>query len=147
MVSFNPLEQKPCQKTNLFHPDTCWLVNRGQDGPYDWRAEGDFVARLHSEWSGIQVEVYTDQEAFQMYSCNGQNATMPLKTTQGLHNNTDFPRTIPQYGCLVMEVEDWIDGINHPEWQREKKQIYSPGGDPYILQASYVFSVNDTTTS
>ncbi|KAI1460946.1 galactose mutarotase-like protein [Annulohypoxylon moriforme] len=127
--------------------DTCWLVNRGQDGPYDWRAEGDFVARLQSEWSGIQVEVYTDQEAFQMYSCNGQNATMPLKTTQGLHDNADFPRTIPQYGCLVMEVEDWIDGINHPEWQREKKQIYSPGGDPYILQASYVFSINDTTTS
>ncbi|KAI2462858.1 galactose mutarotase-like protein [Annulohypoxylon bovei var. microspora] len=127
--------------------DTCWLVNRGQEGPYNWRAEGDFVARLQSGWSGIQVEVYTDQEAFQMYSCNGQNATMPLKTSQGLEDNADFPRTIPQYGCLVMEVEDWIDAINHPEWQREKKQIFAPGGDPYVLQASYVFSINDTATS
>ncbi|KAI1139989.1 galactose mutarotase-like protein [Hypoxylon sp. FL0543] len=127
--------------------DTCWLINRSQDGPYDWRAEGGFVARLQSAWSGIQVDVYTDQEAFQMYSCNGQNATMPLKTSQGLFNNSDFPRTIPQHGCLVMEVEDWIDAINHPEWQREKKQIYGPGGDPYVLQASYVFSINDTATS
>ena len=105
------------------------------------------MARLQSAWSGIQVDVYTDQEAFQMYSCNGQNATMPLKTTQGLFDNADFPRTIPQYGCLVMEVEDWIDAINHPEWQRESKQIFGPGGDPYVLQASYVFSINDTATS
>ncbi|KAI1659299.1 galactose mutarotase-like protein [Daldinia decipiens] len=127
--------------------DTCWIINRSQEGPYDWRAEGSFVARLQSEWSGIQLDVYTDQEAFQMYSCNGQNSTMPLKTSQGLFDNEDFPRTIPQYGCLVMEVEDWIDAINHPEWQRESKQIFGPGGDPYVLQASYVFSVNTTTSS
>ncbi|KAI0006997.1 galactose mutarotase-like protein [Xylariaceae sp. FL0662B] len=127
--------------------DTCYLVNREQQGAYDWRAEDGYVARLHSPWSGIQLDVYTDQEAYQLYSCNSQNATMPLKTTQGLADNPKFPRTIPQYGCLVMEVEDWIDAINHPEWQRESKQIFSPGGDPYVLQASYVFSINTTATS
>ncbi|OTB04225.1 hypothetical protein M426DRAFT_321076 [Hypoxylon sp. CI-4A] len=127
--------------------DTCWLINRAQDGVYDWRAESGYVARLHSPWSGIQLDVYTDQEAFQMYSCNGQNSTMPLKTTQGLLDELDFPRVIPQHGCLVMEVEDWIDAINHPEWQREKKQIYEPGGDPYVLQARYVFSINSTASS
>jgi hypothetical protein len=36
---------------------------------------------------------------------------MALKETQGLFNVSGFPRTIPQYGCIVMEVEDWIDGI------------------------------------
>lgn len=41
-----------------------------------------------------------------------------------------------------MEVQDWIDGINHPEWGREEKQVFRPGGEPYVLQASYVFSVN-----
>ncbi|KAI1084754.1 galactose mutarotase-like protein [Whalleya microplaca] len=127
--------------------DTCYLINREQHGAYDWRAEGGYVARLHSPWSGIQLDVYTDQDAYQLYSCNGQNATMPLKTTQGLDGNADFPRTIPQYGCVVMEVEDWIDAINHPEWQRQSKQIFSPGGDPYVLQASYVFSINATATS
>ncbi|KAI8634345.1 aldose-1-epimerase [Xylariaceae sp. FL1651] len=125
--------------------DTCWITNREE--PYNWRDEGNFVARLQSAWSGIQVEVYTDQDAFQVYSCNGQNGTIALKTTQGLDDNPDFPRTIPKYGCLVMEVEDWIDAINHPEWGRESKQIYGPGGDPYVLQASYVFSINTTAAS
>lgn len=126
--------------------DNCYLVNRAQNGPYDWRADGGFVARLRSPWSGIQVDVYTDQDAFQFYSCNSMDGSMPLKTTQGLVDNPDFPRTIPQYGCLVMEVEDWIDAINQPEWQRSKKQVYGPGDDPYVLQASYRFSINRTAT-
>ncbi|KAK3344391.1 aldose 1-epimerase [Lasiosphaeria hispida] len=125
--------------------DNCWLVNRGQDGAFDWRKDG-FVARLQSAWSGIQVDVYTDQEAFQMYSCNGQNGSMALKTTQGIFDDPAFPRAIPQYGCIVLEVEDWIDGINQPQWQRGSKQIFEPGGDPYVLQASYRFSINSTAT-
>ncbi|KAI0395664.1 aldose-1-epimerase [Xylariaceae sp. FL0594] len=123
--------------------DNCWLVNR--EAPYNWR--DNFVARLQSAWSGIQVDIFTDQDAFQVYSCNGQNGTLTLKSTQGLHDNADFPRTIPKYGCVVMEVEDWIGGINHPEWGRENKQIFGPGGDPYVLQASYVFSINSTASS
>lgn len=81
-----------------------------------------------------------------MYSCGGQNGSMALKNTQGLFDDPDFPRTIPQYGCVVLEVEDYIDAINQPEWQRSKKQIYEPGGDPYVLQASYRFSINTTAT-
>lgn len=122
--------------------DTCYLVNRAQNGPYDWRADGGYVASLASAWSGIQVDVYTDQDAFQFYSCNGQNGSMALKSTQGIFDDADFPRTIPKYGCLVMEVEDYIDAINQPEWQRSKKQIFGPEDDPYVLQASYRFSVN-----
>ncbi|KAH8130135.1 diphthamide biosynthesis protein 1 [Trichoderma asperelloides] len=109
--------------------DTCYLTNRGALGNFDWRTEGP-VASLSSAWSGIHLDVYSDQDAFQVYSCNGQNGSMALKTTQGLHNNKKFPRTIPQYGCLVMEVEDWIDGINNPEWGR--KQIFGPGDAPYM---------------
>ena len=125
--------------------DNCWLVNRAQNGPYDWRNDG-YVARLHSAWSGIQLDVYSDQEAFQLYSCNGQNGSVALKTTQGLKDNKDFPRTIPKYGCVVMEVEDWIDAINQPAWGRQDKQIIEPGGDPYVLQASYRFSINGTSS-
>ncbi|KAL6892306.1 diphthamide biosynthesis protein 1 [Trichoderma evansii] len=108
--------------------DTCYLTNRGALGNYDWRTEGP-VASLSSAWSGIHLDVFSDQDAFQVYSCNGQNGSLALKTTQGLHNNKKFPRTIPQYGCLVMEVEDWIDGINNPEWGR--KQIFGPGDAPH----------------
>jgi len=69
---------------------------------------------------------------------------MALKSTQGLFDVPDRPRTIQQYGCMVLEVEDYIDAINQPEWGRESKQIFQPGGDPYVLQARYVFSLNDT---
>ncbi|TLS23551.1 uncharacterized protein PpBr36_06378 [Pyricularia pennisetigena] len=120
--------------------DNCWLVNRDQSGPFDWRESGP-VATLSSDWSGIKLDIYTDQEAFQMYSCGGQDGTMPLKKTQGITDNPDFPRTIPKYGCVVLEVQDYIDAINQPSWGRQKKQIFGPGDDPYVVQASYRFSV------
>ncbi|KAK8107545.1 galactose mutarotase-like protein [Apiospora kogelbergensis] len=144
-ASFSDPELKDNCGFNCTGYDNCWLVNRAQNGPYDWRNDG-YVARLHSAWSGIQLDVYSDQEAFQLYSCNGQNGSVALKTTQGLKDNKDFPRTIPKYGCVVMEVEDWIDAINQPAWGRQDKQIIEPGGDPYVLQASYRFSINGTSS-
>ncbi|TKA80828.1 hypothetical protein B0A49_01758 [Cryomyces minteri] len=124
--------------------DTCFLVNREQDGPYDWREKGP-VATLGSPFSGIQVDVYSDQQAFQVYTCSGQNGSLALKNTQGFFNDTsNHPRVVEKYGCVVMEVEDWIDAINQPEWQRSKRNIFGPGDDPYVLEASYNFSVNKT---
>ncbi|TKA58694.1 hypothetical protein B0A49_12492 [Cryomyces minteri] len=124
--------------------DTCFLVNREQDGPYDWREKGP-VATLGSPFSGIQVDIYSDQQAFQVYTCSGQNGSLALKNTQGFFNDTsNHPRVVEKYGCVVMEVEDWIDAINQPEWQRSKRNIFGPGDDPYVLEASYNFSVNKT---
>lgn len=73
------------------------------------------------------------------HQTNIAKGTLPIKSTQGYEGR---PRVVEKYGCLVMEVEDWIDAINHPEWQREKKQIFGPGDEPYVLEAKYVFSVN-----
>jgi len=116
-------------------------VNRTSLGPYDWRKDGGYVASLASAWSGIKMDIYSDQEAFQFYSCNFQDSSIALKKTQGLKDNAKFPRTIPKYGCVVLEVQDYIDAINQPSWHREKKQIFGPGDDPYVVQASYKFSV------
>lgn len=55
--------------------DTCYLVNREQNGPYNWRTEGP-VATLASAFSGIQLDIYSDQQAFQVYSCGGQNGRL-----------------------------------------------------------------------
>jgi aldose 1-epimerase len=63
--------------------------------------------------------------------------SLPIKSTQGLEGR---PRVVEQYGCLVMEVEDWIGAINQPEWQREKRNIFGPGDPAYSLEASYKFS-------
>ncbi|KAL2160402.1 hypothetical protein VTH06DRAFT_1575 [Thermothelomyces fergusii] len=135
---------------NCIGYDNCWLVNR--PGAHDWRADGAYVASLSSAWSGIRLDIYSDQDAFQMYSCNGQDGTFPLKSTQGVnrharrHGDNGHPhepaQTVPRYGCVVLEVEDYIDGINHPEWGRLDKQIFGPGSDPYVLQVSHRFSVD-----
>ncbi|KAG9230524.1 aldose 1-epimeras-like protein [Amylocarpus encephaloides] len=122
--------------------DNCYINNRA--APYDWRVGDIPVARLRSAWSGIQLDVFTDQDAFQVYSCGGQNGSMALKSTQGLHDDPSRPRVIEQYGCVVLEVQDYIDGIHNPEWGRGKKQIFAPEDDPYVLQASYRFGLNDT---
>jgi aldose 1-epimerase len=57
--------------TNCLGYDNCWLINRAQYGTYDWKEEP--VASLSSEWSGIGIEIFSDQDAFQMYSCPGQD--------------------------------------------------------------------------
>ncbi|KAK4543229.1 hypothetical protein LTR36_005779 [Oleoguttula mirabilis] len=100
--------------------DTCYIQNRDAYGPYNWRQAP--VATLASPFSG----------------------TFAIKETQGFFNDSSRPRVAEKYGCVVMEVEDWIDGINNPEWGRDKKQIFGPGDDPYVLEATYNFSLNHT---
>lgn len=51
--------------------DTAFLFDG--DGPPEW--EKVPVATLASKWSGIQVDVFTDQAAYQIYSCNNMNGT------------------------------------------------------------------------
>ncbi|KAB8349432.1 hypothetical protein FH972_023459 [Carpinus fangiana] len=116
--------------TNCTGYDTCFVFNREAQGPFNWRKDGP-VATLASEFSGIQVDVFSDQDAYQIFDCASQNGSVPIKKTQG----TPDRRTVPRFGCVVMEVEDWIDGINYPEWGRNKRQIFGPADDPYVLQA------------
>lgn len=75
------------------------------------------------------------------YVINITTGTQALKKTQGFFNDASKPRVVPKYGCVVMEVEDWIDAINQPEWGRLKKHIYGPGDKPYVLQAFHRFSI------
>ncbi|KAK1818803.1 hypothetical protein LTR12_006730 [Friedmanniomyces endolithicus] len=75
------------------------------------------------------------------YNCTGYG-TLALKETQGFFNDSSRPRVAKKYGCVVMEVEDWIDGINHPEWGRSGRQVFGPGDGPYVLEARYAFSLN-----
>ncbi|KAL7268317.1 hypothetical protein RUND412_009063 [Rhizina undulata] len=110
--------------------DNAWLV-----GDHD--VENEPVASVWSDFSGIKLDIFTAQKAFQFYSCNSANGTKPLKSTQGLANTT---RTIQKYGCFVLEVEDYIDGINNPEWGRLGAQVFGPGDGPYSLEAEYRFS-------
>ncbi|WPH00223.1 Hypothetical protein R9X50_00304600 [Acrodontium crateriforme] len=118
--------------------DTCYILNRDDQAALDWRSKP--IATLASPYSGISLDLYTDQAALQMYSCNNLNGTLALKETQGFFNDSSRPRVAEKHGCVVLEVEDWIDGINNPEWRR--KQIYGPGDEPYSLEAFYDFRLD-----
>ncbi|EME83611.1 uncharacterized protein MYCFIDRAFT_47083 [Pseudocercospora fijiensis CIRAD86] len=124
--------------TNCTGYDNCYLTSRQR--PYDWKLNP--VANLFSPFSGIQLDIFTEQEALQIYTCNNMNGTFPLKSTQGFFNDPSHPRVSSKYGCVVIEVQDWIDGINHPEWGREERQVFGPGDGGYELRARYDFSVD-----
>ena len=56
--------------------------------------------------------------------------TFAVKDTQGLFNDSSRPRVADKHGRVVLEEEVWIDGIDQPEWERDSRQIFGPGG-PY----------------
>ena len=62
---------------------------------------------------------------------------IPIKADQGGPASNGF---VQQNGCIAVEAQDWIDGINHPEWGRLDKQIYGPGSKPYENEIVYRFS-------
>ena len=53
--------------------------------------------------TGITMTVRTNQQSFQLYSCNGMDGTIPIKSSQG-------NAKIEQYGCLVIEPQQWVSG-------------------------------------
>lgn len=75
------------------------------------------VLTMSSNMTGIRMDVTTNQQNLQIYSCNGQNGTIPVKASQQHGKDTTF---VEKYGCLVIETQQWIDGINHPEWGQDQ---------------------------
>jgi aldose 1-epimerase len=84
--SFDDPAMKGNCGTNCTGYDNCYIVQRSQFGSNYYAPltdggpwyEADPVASLRSEWSGIQVNIYSDQDAFQLYSCNFQDGAFPL---------------------------------------------------------------------
>lgn len=93
---------------------------------------------LFSNVTGIQMDVKTNQQSLQIYTCSNIAKTMkiPVKKTQDYGRNA----TIPQYGCVVIETQQWIDGINNPQWGQDPYQIYSVSSEPAVVFAQYDFS-------
>ena len=100
------------------------------------------VASIWSATTGIKMEISTNQQGLQVYSCIGQNGTIPVKQSQQERNKGDKDASsyINKFGCIVFETQDWIDGINNPQWGRSEWQIYSPNSAPAVNYATYDFS-------
>lgn len=100
------------------------------------------VLSLWSSTTGIQLDVSTNQQGLQIYTCNGQNGTIPIKQSQQQRNNgtSGAAQFVNKYGCMVIETQAWIDGINHPEWGVGQYEIFSPTTGPAVNYATYDFS-------
>ncbi len=102
------------------------------------------VLSLWSMTTGIRMDVSTNQQGLQIYSCNGQNGTIPVKPSQVQRNSHVYgggAKFVEKHGCLVVETQGWIDGVNHPEWGNSEYWIYSPETGPAVNYATYDFSV------
>ena len=57
-----------------------------------------------------------------------------LKKTQG-------EGVVPPQGAISLQMQDWTDAINHPEWQRDDRVFWNPDR-LYTMYSTYKFSVN-----
>lgn len=115
--------------------DTAFILDRPR---YSSRESTDLILlTLQSNKTGIQMELKTNQQSLQIYSCVGQDGTIPVKTSQQHGNDTTY---LEQYGCIVIEPQQWIDGINNPQWGQNEFQIYGVDTQPAVNIALYKFS-------
>lgn len=75
----------------------------------DKRDKSKTVLTLSSEWSGIKADMTTDQDAVVLYTCNWNDGKTEFKSTQGVKGQDKF---IPRDGCIAIEAQDYVDGIN-----------------------------------
>lgn len=62
------------------------------------------VLQLSSPVTGIQMDLETNMGGLQIYSCVGQNGTIPVKESQQhIQGNTTY---VEKYGCIVIEAQD-----------------------------------------
>ncbi|KAF2645116.1 aldose 1-epimeras-like protein [Massarina eburnea CBS 473.64] len=101
----------------------------------DKRNKKDVALTLSSAWSGIKAELHTNQDALVLYTCNWNDGKTEFKSTQGVAGKDRF---IPRDGCIAIEAQDYVDGINHPEWGRLAKQIFGPG-QKYHWESTWEF--------
>ncbi|KAI1965197.1 hypothetical protein LOZ58_001043 [Ophidiomyces ophidiicola] len=128
--------------------DTCFIIDRPTNTS-DWTSSPETMVlalNMSSTTTGISMLVNTNQKAVQIYTCNAENGTMPVKPSQvqrnreqGAGNATNSADTVQQYGCVVIEPEGWIDGINNPQWDQLPFQVFGPGTAPAVNWATYVF--------
>ncbi|KAE9376019.1 putative aldose 1-epimerase family protein [Stipitochalara longipes BDJ] len=124
---FNPAGSGNAPLTGI---DETFLIARSQP----WHKDDQAIAILQSDYSGIKVELYTDQEALHVHPWSSVNDKVSLKKQQGGSIAEDM-------AAVSMEMHNWPDAINHPEWLRGKETIW--GTDQlYTTFSTFKFSLD-----
>ncbi|KAJ5923761.1 galactose mutarotase-like protein [Penicillium verhagenii] len=121
--------------------DTCMTIDRPDAKCSDALLP---IIRMRSKRTGIKMEVLSDQPAVQIYTCNGVGP-FPVKPSQikrnRRHGEHKGVEVVNSHGCIAIEPQGWVDGINHDEWEQRSKQIFGPMDGPAVNLAVYKFSV------
>lgn len=123
---------------NCLGYDDCMIVDRPPKYQPDALVP---VIRMNSKLTGISMEIMSDQKAVQIYTCNGVGP-FPVKPSQIKRNKAkghagvDF---VHSHGCIAIEPQGWIDGINNPQWGQEPFQLFGPEDRPARNLAVYKF--------
>jgi aldose 1-epimerase len=118
--------------------DDTFLITRRQP----WSMYTAPVASLESTKSGIRMDLYTDQEALHVTTWDKETGEIPLKNSHVGSSGEHVP--VPRHAAVSLQMQDWTDAINHPEWQREDRVIW--GTDRlYTMYSTYKFSVRKDT--
>ena len=96
------------------------------------------VLSLSSALTGITFDLYTNQQTIIVYTCNKLEGTIPLKQSQQ-HASDGSTAYAQPHGCVAIETQGWIDGVNHPEWGQRDYQIFGPDTLPSTMWVKYVF--------
>ncbi|KAI0025219.1 galactose mutarotase-like domain-containing protein [Xylariomycetidae sp. FL0641] len=92
------------------------------------------VLTLASPFSGVRAELRTDQNGVVLYTCNWMDGSADLKSTQGTEKNKKVTRS----SCVAIEAQNFVDGINHPEWGHRDDEITGPE-QAYSWESSWTF--------
>ncbi|KAJ5759524.1 aldose 1-epimerase [Penicillium odoratum] len=120
---------------NCIGYDTCMIIDRPNATS---SSEIVSVLNMRSNQTGITMEVMSNQPAIQIYTCNGAGP-FPVKPSQIKRNQQKGVTVVNNHGCIAIEPEGWIDGINHPEWEQESEQVFGPMDEPAVNLAVYKF--------
>lgn len=103
------------------------------------------VLSMWSHTTGIQLDLNTNQPSLQLYTCNTLNGSIPIKPSQQQTNanlnSAAQTKYIQQFGCVAIEPQGYIDGINNPQWGEQNHEVFSPTTGPSVNHATYDFSV------
>jgi aldose 1-epimerase len=137
--------------------DDTYLLAHGEKGGHDEVP----VAVLSSARSGITMELFADRDALHVHTWNertGKSVTLlsservdmtakslsfrlmaPYVGALMLKEKSQGSGPVPQYGAISLEMRDWPDAVNQPQWQRKRSIIGMEG--LYTSFATYRFSV------
>lgn len=75
--------------------DNAFIMDRPRNS---WSESTDIpLLQMTGAATGIRLTLKTNQHSLQLYSCNGQNGTIPIKTDQMNGAATDY---VQKYGCM-----------------------------------------------